>query len=109
MIEKEKSDCIDSISTSLTQTASWRLNNAEKYSADKRYERAAKLLAKLAVETRSLSFEQWELLEPHFESPQWHAALRQTSRQLGFAVKKMSLGFFLRAFVRALEEPATVA
>jgi hypothetical protein len=35
-------------------------NNAEKYPADKRYARSAKLLAKLASQTAHLSDESWQ-------------------------------------------------
>jgi hypothetical protein len=103
-----KQDCIASLSTSLTSTSRWRLGLEEKH-PDHRNARSAKLLAKLASKASSLTDEHWTALEPHFESAQWHEALRQTSRLVGFAVKKMSLQFYLRSVVRVLEEPATAA
>jgi hypothetical protein len=102
-----KSECTASLFTALTRTASWRLNLAEQYTGDHRYARAAKKLAKLADETPSLSNESWELLRPHFNSERWRECLRQTSRQVGFSIKKMSLTFYIRNLIGILSEPVT--
>ena len=104
-----KLESANALSAALTSTSKWRLNNAEKYPADKRYERAARKLAKLADESKSLSDESWRLLEPHFNSARWHEALREVSRQIGFH-RKMSLRFFVRSLARLLSAtPASAA
>ena len=100
-----KQACIASLAASLKRTASWRLNNAQKFPTDRRYARAAKRLEKLASEVPNLSIEQWTALEPYFQSTRWHEALRETSRLLAFAVKKMSLGYFVRKLAGLLSEP----
>ena len=99
--------CIASLSMALTNTSRWRLNNAAKYPEDKRYERAARKLARLAEDTANLSIDQWTVLEPHFKSERWNECLRQTTRKVGFAHRKMSWGFFLRTLGKLLSEPAT--
>jgi hypothetical protein len=100
-----KTACITSLHTSLTQTASWRAKLSD--TGDRRYARAAKRLEKLAGEAASLTDSQWAALEPHFKSDRWHDAVRQTSRLLGFAIKKMSLSYFVHKLVGLLEAPAT--
>ncbi len=101
-----KAEMIQSISTSLTNTASWRLGLQEKH-PDHRNARAAKLLAKLAEDAANLSDMDWELLRSHFESNRWAECVRQVSRLVGFAHRKASLAFFLRNLIRLLDEPAT--
>jgi hypothetical protein len=100
-----KAKCIESISSALTSASLWRAKLSD--TGDRRYARAAQRLEKLAGETSSLSDQQWQALQPHFKSNRWHEALRETSRQLGFAVKKMSLGYFVKKLAGLLSEPAT--
>jgi hypothetical protein len=97
-----KTDCINSLRTALTNTSLWRLNLADR---DPRCERAARRLARLAEDTANLSDSHWAALEPHFKSDRWNECLRQTSRLLGFAVKKMSLGYFVKKLAGRLSEP----
>jgi hypothetical protein len=92
MIEKAKSDCIESLSTALTSTSKWRLAIDARY-PDHRNVRASKLLAKLAGEASSLSEAQWTALEPFVGSPRWGEAVKQT---------------FVSSLARALSAPATV-
>src|SRR5258708_39938847 len=52
----------------------------------------------MAGEASNLSEEQWESLAPHFGSERWGEVLREVSRLLGFAVRKMSFEYFVRRF-----------
>jgi hypothetical protein len=103
-----KNNCIASISTTLTRTASWRLALDGRY-PDHRNARAAKNLAKLADESSGMSDSQWAALEPFVASPRWNHALRKATRQVGFFYRKASFAFFVRSLIRLLDEPATVA
>jgi hypothetical protein len=80
IIEKEKSDCIESLFTGLTKASRWRLKLVDQYT-DPRNASAAEKLAKLADETPSLSNEYWEVLKPHFHSSptRWREALSLAS------------------------------
>jgi hypothetical protein len=101
-----KNNCIASISTALTNTASWRLALDGRY-PDRRNARAARNLSKLAVEAASLTDAQFAALD--FDSPRWNEALRQASRLVGYKFRKVSLNFFVRILRGLLSEPATVA
>jgi hypothetical protein len=50
-----KIDCINSLHAGLTNTAAWRLNNAQRYPEDRRYERAARKLTRLADDAANLT------------------------------------------------------
>jgi len=94
---------MNSLRTSLHATSRWRAQLSDR---DPRFARAARRLLKLAGETANLSDSHWAALEPHFKSDRWNECLRQTSRLLGFAVKKMSLGYFVKKLAGLLSEPA---
>jgi hypothetical protein len=99
-----KADCIASLSASLTSTSRWRAQLSDR---DPRYGRAARRLLKLAGEAASLSDAQWQALQPHFHSERWREAVRETSRDVGFAFRKASFAFYLKNLVRLLEAPAS--
>ena len=101
-----KNDCVASIATALTSASHWRASLDNRF-PDHRNARAARLLAKLAGETPSLSEEQWAALAPFVGSPAWGEALKRAARLVGFHRRRMSLGYFLRSLARLLEAPAT--
>jgi hypothetical protein len=107
IIEKEKSDCIESLFTGLTKASRWRLKLVDQYT-DPRNATASEKLAKLADEAPSLSNEYWEVLKPHFHSSptRWREALSLATRQVGFLYKKTSFPFFVRNLIRLLSESA---
>jgi hypothetical protein len=107
MIEKEKSDCIESLFTGLTKASRWRRKLVDQYT-DPRNAHAAKVLAKLADEAPSLSDAYWEVLKPHFHSnpARWREALSQATRQVGFVHKKTSFPFFVRNLIGLLSDSA---
>jgi len=107
MIEKMKSDCIESISAGLTKTSRWRQKLVDQYT-DPRNAHAAKKLAELADETSSLSDEYWESLKPHFNSSpaHWRESLSQATRLVGFVHKKTSFPFFIRNLIGLLSQPS---
>jgi hypothetical protein len=109
IIEKDKSDAVESLFTGLTKASRWRRKLVDQYT-DPRNARAAKRLAELADETSSLSDQYWEMLKPHFNSSptRWREALSQATRQVGFVHKKTSFPFFVRILIGLLSE-STVA
>ncbi len=107
MIEKEKSDCIESLSAGLTKASRWRRKLVDQYT-DPRNSYAAEKLAQLAEETPSLSDEYFELLKPYFNSSptRWREALSQATRLVGFVHKKTSFTFFVRNLIGLLSQPS---
>ncbi len=107
MIEKEKSDCIESLFTALTKTSRWRRKLVDQYT-DPRNARAAEKLAKLADEAPNLSNACWEVLKPHFNSnpARWRACLSQAARQIGFVHNTTSFPFFVRVLIGLLSDSA---
>jgi len=107
MIEKEKSDCIESLFTGLTKASRWRQTLVDQYT-DPRNSRAAARLAELADETTNLSDDYWRVLKPHFHSnpTRWREALSPATRQVGFLYKKVSFPFFVRTLIGLLSESA---
>jgi hypothetical protein len=105
MIEKEKSDCTESLFAALIKTSLWRRKLVDQYT-DPRNARAAEQLAKLADDVSSLSNEYWEVLKPHFNSSptRWRECLSQAARQIGFLHKKTSFPFFVRNLIGLLTE-----
>jgi hypothetical protein len=105
MIEKEKSDCIESLFTGLTKASRWRLKLVDQYT-DPRNALAADKLARLADETTNLSDDYWLVLKPHFHSSptRWREALSLATRQVGFLYKKVSFPFFVRTLIGLLSE-----
>jgi hypothetical protein len=107
IIEKEISDCIESLTAGLIKTSRWRWKLADQYPSDSRNAKAAKMLAKLADETPMLSDTYWQLLKPYFNSdPQrWRDVLSKASRQVSFLHQKTSFPFFVRGLLGILSEP----
>jgi hypothetical protein len=107
IIEKEKSDCIESLFAALIKTSLWRRKLVDQYT-DPRNARAAEQLAKLADEAANLSDPYWQLLSPHFNSSptRWRECLSQAARQIGFLHKKTSFPFFVRNLIGLLSESA---
>jgi hypothetical protein len=105
IIEKEKSDCIESLFAALIKTSLWRRKLVDQYT-DPRNARAAVQLAKLADDASTLSDAYWEALKPHFNSrpTQWRECLSQAARQIGFLHKKTSFSFFVRNLIGLLSE-----
>jgi len=105
IIEKEKSDAIESLFTALTKTSLWRRKLVDQYT-DPRNARAAEQLAKLADDASSLSDNYWEVLKPYFNSSptRWRECLSQAARQIGFLHKKTSFPFFVRNLIGLLSE-----
>jgi len=107
IIEKEKSDCTESLFAGIIKASRWRLKLMDQY-PDFRNEQAAKKLTILAEETATLSDEYWLLLKPYFNSDpkRWRDALSQATRQVGFLYKKVSFPFFVRMLIGLLANPA---
>src|ERR1700687_1284151 len=108
IIEKEKSDCTESLFAALIKTSLWRRKLVDQYT-DPRNAPASQKLADLADEASSLSDAYWELLKPHFNSnpTRWRECLSQAARQIGFLHKKTSFPFFVRNLIGLLSESAT--
>lgn len=106
IIEKEKSDCVESISTACNKTRRWRTRLADQYD-DPRNVRAAEKLGKLADDAPNLSNAYWELLRPHFNSGpvHWRECLSKATRQIGFVHNTTSFPFFVRNLIGLLSGP----
>lgn len=104
MIEKNISDCIESIRTGLVKTRRWRERLTVQYPLDSRNAKAAKALAELAEETHTLSEEYWRLLKPYFNSEpsRWREALSKATRQVSFVHTNSSFPLFVRELIGIL-------
>lgn len=104
IIEKEKSECVDSLFTGLTKTKNWRKKLTGQYT-DTRNAYAAEKLARLAEQAPTLSDAYWEILKPHFNNPvRWRECLSQATRQIGFVHKTTSFPFFVRNLIALLAD-----
>lgn len=104
IIEKEKSECVDSLFTGLTKTHRWRKKLTDQYT-DTRNANAAEKLAQLAEQAPTLSDAYWEILKPHFNDPvRWRDCLSRATRQVGFVHKTTSFPFFVRNLIALLSE-----
>jgi hypothetical protein len=106
IIEKEKFDCTESLTAGLLKGSRWREKLADQYPLDTRNAKAAKMLAKLADETPTLSDSYWQLLKPYFNSDpiRWRDALSNASRQVGFSYGKTGFPYFVRGLISILNE-----
>jgi hypothetical protein len=105
MIEKEKSDCIDTLTFGLNRTAHWRQKIAIQHPSDPRNARAAECLAELATHTAELSDDAWSQLQPHcgWASEPWREAISQTARAVGFQHKIKDLPSFVKTLIGVLQ------
>jgi hypothetical protein len=110
MIEKLKSDCVESIAAALMKTSIWRLKLAEQY-ADPRNAKAAEKCAALAEEAPTLTDGYWLMLKPAFETQpaQWREALSKAGRQVIFHHRKVSFPFFVRNVIELLTQNEVAA
>jgi hypothetical protein len=104
MITNSKQYCIDSLSSSLARSASWRRGLQAKY-PDPRNGRAAERLDQLASEASNLSDEAWSELSPFYDwaSWKWSDAVSQASRQVEFR-NVNTLPAFTKTLVGILSE-----
>ena len=109
ILEKEKSDCTESIFTALNKTTRWRNKLADQYPADVRNLRAAEKLAMIAGDASNLSNDYWDALKPHFNSnpAHWRECLSKAARQIGFIHNTTSFPFFVRNFLGLLSNPVS--
>jgi hypothetical protein len=111
MILNDKSDCVDSIVTTLERTAAWRRTTAAKFPDDRRNAPAASKLEQLAIDAVNLNDEQWGDLQGHFggwASQSWQDALVQAARMVGFSHRSGNFDSFVRLMVRQFPQ-ASVA
>src|SRR6267154_4681973 len=102
-IEKEKSDCVESLITGLNKTSRWRGKLANQYD-DPRNAVAERKLAQLAVDAPTLSDAYWEILRPHFNSNPVYCrdCLSLATRQVVFVHNTTSFPFFVRNLIGIL-------
>jgi hypothetical protein len=102
ILDQDKIDCIESISQSLERSAAWRRTLVEKFPADKRNEKAAAALDRLALAAATLTDEQWQEIKPRFEgwaSHTWRSDISQAARQVGFGHRSNSFDSFLKLLI----------
>jgi hypothetical protein len=103
-IMTDKSDCFDEIVKSLNRTSGWRQYLQTRF-ADPRNIAAAEITARLAKEATALTDSQWSALQPYWSwsSANFHAALSDASRHVGFARHIVTLDDYVDRLVTLLQ------
>ena len=84
---------------------------AGRFSQDDRNTKAVSALNKLIERLPEMTNAEFDELRPHFNwaSTGWLDAVSMTARQVGFALPRPSLKFFLRVVVNMLSRQAQIA
>jgi hypothetical protein len=78
-----KPNCIDDLRGNVRSTGGWRRGVNVKYN-DPRNGRAAILCETLSGQLKHMTDEQFAEIEPYLNSPEWHGAVSEVCRQVGF-------------------------
>lgn len=106
----DKTDCFGEIVKSLKRTSGWRQYLTAMYD-DPRNIDAAAITARLAKEATALTDPQWSALQPYWSwsSANFHAALSDASRHVGFARHIEELDDFVQHLANLLKRQTRAA